>query len=142
MPNPNPKRVTGFQKGKSGNPKGSSAKSRTLGKIAAMTADEVAEVGTLVLEGNRAKLAAIGTDEEASVLKVWMASLIVTSMKKGDPAAFRAILDRICGRPKETVTLGGDANNPLRVERGTLTPEEMAAKADALAAARALAGDD
>lgn len=131
-----------IQPGETRNPKGSSVKARALSKLRRLTNEQVSEIGTLVLEGNREGLQAIGKDPDASVLKVWMASLVVSSMKKGDPAAFRAILDRICGRPRESVTLSGDADNPLRLQTGAMTDAEKAARADALAKLRAQVGED
>lgn len=133
-----------IQPGQRLNPKGSSNKARSLAKLRRLTNEQVSEVGTLVLEGNRDALQAIGNDKNASVLKVWMASLVVSSMKKGDPAAFRAILDRICGRPRESITVGGDAANPLELSVATrdMTAAEKAARADQLAAMRREVGDD
>lgn len=129
-----------IQPGQTRNPKGSSDKARSLGKLRRLTNEQVSEIGTLVLEGNRQALVDIKNDKDATVLQVWMADLIVASMRKGDPAAFRAILDRICGKPRESIAISGDDKQPLHIR--VMTDEEKIARADALAAARRVTGDD
>jgi hypothetical protein len=134
-----------FAKGKSGNPKGSSAKAKTLGKIAQLTAQQVAQIGTFILEGDREALDKIGKDPSASVLQLWTVALIVKSMQKGDPAAYRAVLDRIVGKPKESIEMTGKDGAPVSLDvtdRRQLTEKEMLERADKLAKQRAEAGDD
>lgn len=133
-----------FKKGQSGNPKGSSAKAKLVGKINRLTAEQVAEVGSLILSNDREALKRLGNDPKASVLQVWMAGLIVNSMTKGESKTFTAILDRVCGRSKETVELSGRDGQPMSIEVASrqMTETEMRERADALAKQRAEAGDD
>lgn len=133
-----------FKPGQSGNPKGSSAKARSIGKLSRLTAEQVAEVGTMILGNDRAALKKLGEDPKASVLQVWMAGLVVNSMTKGESRTFTAVMDRIVGRAKETVELSGREGSPvsLEVARREMTEDEMRQRADALAKQRAQAGDD
>ncbi|RYF51992.1 MAG: hypothetical protein EOO38_01650 [Cytophagaceae bacterium] len=142
------KKATGrpFKKGKSGNPKGSSdrAKSRQLKQLAKLTAEEVADVGTLILGNNRKALKDLAEDKKSSVLKVWMAGLIVQSMKKGDATIFRAVLDRVVGKSLERTELTGRDGGALALEVAgrTMTEDEMRLRADKLATLRQAVGDD
>lgn len=142
------KKATGkpFKKGQSGNPKGSSARmrDRNLHRVARLSADEVAEVGSLVLTNNREALAALKDDAEASVLKVWMAGLIVRSMNKGDATIFRAVMDRVIGKPVEKTEITGrdGAALALDVSGRPMTEAEIKARIEQLARQRQDAGDD
>lgn len=133
-----------FKPGQSGNPRGSSAKARAVGKLSRLTAEQVAEVGTMILSHDRAALKKLGEDPNASVLQVWMAGLVVNSMTKGESRTFTAVMDRIVGRAKETVELSGRNGTPvsLEVAKRDMTEDEMRQRADVLAKQRAEAGDD
>ena len=135
-----------FQKGQSGNPQGSSARmrSRQLKDLARMTADEVAAVGSLILSNDRGALQRLGQDPDASVLQVWMAGLVVQSMKKGDATIFRAVLDRVVGKALERKEVSGPDGAALALDVTTreMTEDEMRQRADELARQRAEAGDD
>lgn len=102
-----------FQKGVSGNPDGSRRHNKELMAIKKLTAHEVQEIGSLILNGNLTELKAIAGDSTASVLKVWIASVAVKSINKGDGIMLNAILDRIVGKIKERVELTGANGGPL-----------------------------
>lgn len=131
-----------FKPGHTGNPKGSSAKARENKAIRRLTSDQVAEVGTLLLNGNIDALRDLARAKDASVLQVWMASLIVKSISTGNSQNYSVLMERIIGRVRMDVTLSGDDANPLRVQTGAMTDAEKAARADALAKLRAQIGDD
>jgi hypothetical protein len=135
-----------FKKGQTGNPNGSSARmrSRQLQNVARMTADEVAQIGTLILDNDRDALRRLGENPNASVLQVWMAGLVIQSMKKGDATIFRAVLDRVVGKALERQEVTGKDGAPLAMDVATreLTEDEMRQRADELARQRAKAGDD
>lgn len=133
-----------FKKGQSGNPKGSSAKSRRLGAIGKLTVAELEEVGALLLKGDREALAHIGQNPKSSVLQVWTAGLIVHSMKEGDASIYRAILDRIVGKPRETMEVSGKDGSPIEVRaaHAHLTELEKKQRADELAKVRLEVGED
>lgn len=134
-----PPRTGSIKPGEARNPKGSSARARTLKTVSKLTAEQVASVGALILTNDRAQLQEIATDKEASVLQVWTAGLIVKSMQKGDPAVYKAILERIVGKPKETHFLLGEGGGPIvtRVE----SDEEKIDRINALRKAREELGE-
>lgn len=103
MANTKPPMGKRFEKGNKANPLGAGAHNPILRAVKRMTQAEVAEVGSLLLDGNLEKLAAVKDDRDASVLKVWMCSIAITAIKKGDAQALNALLDRIVGKSKETV---------------------------------------
>lgn len=133
-----------FQKGESGNPRGSSARKRDLARIARLTNEQVEQVGSLLLQGNRAELKELAESPDASVLQVWVSGLIVNSMKQGCAGTFKVLMDRFVGKPRETVELTGQHGKPLSVEvaRREMTEQEMRERADLLARQRAEALDD
>lgn len=144
MPRKPPKNGVKFKPGQSGNPRGSSAKSRIVGKLSRLTAEEVAEVGTLILSNDRSALKKLGEDPDASVLKVWMAGLVVQSMKKGCSKTFDTVLSRVVGKALERKEVSGPDGAALALDVTTreMTEDEMRQRADELARQRAEAGDD
>jgi hypothetical protein len=104
--------------------KGGAGHNPALKAIRKLTNDEIAQLGTLILEGNLAALQDIKNDTNASVLKVWFASVAVKAISRGDAAALNAILDRIVGRSKETVELTGKNGNPIEVVHKTKAERE------------------
>lgn len=122
----------GFKKGKSGNPKGSSARMRELKAIRHLTVAEVAEVGTLLLEENRQSLKDLATNDSASFLRVWTAALMLKGYSSGSPAIYSAILDRIIGKPKEMREVSGPDGSPISVQALEQTDEEKAQRAEKL----------
>ena len=129
-----------FPKGQSGNPAGSSARKRQLRQIAALTNEQVSDIGALILNGDRKALAEIGQDPDATVLQVWMAGLVVNSMKKGCPQTFRVLMDRLVGRSKETVEYSGPGGGPIQSERVVMTTEQKLERLELLRRQRELAG--
>lgn len=123
---------TQFKKGQSGNPKGSSMLGRARRKLRKLTSDDICEVGSLILDGTKGDLQALVNAPDTNILKTWMGSLIVTSIKKGDAHTFSILMDRIVGKPKEHITLAGDEKKPLKV----MTTEEKLARIEELRAKR------
>jgi hypothetical protein len=130
MSNPNPGPGRRFKPGQSGNPKGAAAHNKDVKRIRRMTADEVAQMGSLILEGNLAGLVAVKDDKDASVLKVWMASVAIKAINKGDAQALGALLDRITGRLTQPIELGGIPGQPIetrsKVDLGPLIADPEA----------------
>lgn len=90
-----------FKPGNNMNPLGASAHNKDLKQVRRLTKEQVAEIGSLILEGNLEKLQAIKEQKSASVLKVWFASVAVKAISKGDAHALTVILDRIVGKVKD-----------------------------------------
>lgn len=102
-----PPKKNQFKPGVSGNPAGRPPVPPAIHAIRRMTHAQVAEIGTVLLEGDLAAIEAITRDPKASVLKVWIASLIVTSLNKGDASIFNAIMDRIVGKVRDRLKIEG-----------------------------------
>lgn len=102
-----------FQKGQSGNPRGSSAKMRATAHIKRLTGAEVALMTSSILRATPDELLEKVNKREGNALEYLTGILVNTAINKSDISIYRALLDRVIGKPKETVTLGGDTDNPL-----------------------------
>jgi hypothetical protein len=133
-----------FVKGQTGNPKGSSARRRILKETARLTAMQVHEVAAVILHGNQDDLKALAKDPNATVLQMWTASLVTKSIQKGDSQVYRVLMERLLGRPKESVELTGADGKPVSLDVATrgATDDELLARAQVLFAQRQEAGDD
>jgi hypothetical protein len=133
-----------FKKGESGNPKGSSARRKELGKVTALTNEQVLEVGSMILEGNMQDLHALAADPEATVLKQWLSSLILKSVTESDAPIFTAVMARMLGKPKEAVEVSNKDGErfALDLTSRSMTTEDKIREADMLALRRKEVGDD
>jgi Family of unknown function (DUF5681) len=102
-----------YKKGQSGNPEGGRKHNPIMRRLKALTNEQVAEIGTLILEGNLPQLQAIAKDDTAPALKVLIASVVAKAMQRGDAHALNIILDRIAGKIKERIELTGDPQKPI-----------------------------
>ena len=93
---------TSFKPGNKANPRGAGAHDPKMKALKRRLCDEeVAELATMILDNNLEALMAIKEDANASVLKIWYASIAANSIKKGDPYALDVLLNRILGKPRE-----------------------------------------
>lgn len=127
-----------FPKGQSGNPKGSSRKSKELGHIKRLTVEQVAEVGSLLLENNRRAMLELAQSEDKPFMQVWTASLMLKGYAQGSPQIYAAIMDRIIGRPKETKEITGANQGPIEFK----SIEEKQLELKTLIEQSQLLGDD
>jgi len=139
--NPTGKGGKRFKKGQSGNPKGSSAKAKVLSSITRMTNEQLADIGSVLLNGTEGALEAIVTDPKASIMQKWIAKLIIHSMLEGDASVFNAVLNRIVGKVKERIEHTGADGDAISI-RARMTIEEMEARCEAMRASRLEVGDD
>jgi hypothetical protein len=86
--------------------------------------DQVAEMGTILLEGNVADVKAIASDPNASFLKRWTATMAVKGMVTGDVKVWEAVLNRVVGPMKQRLEISGDPVNPVQVRAQAMSPEE------------------
>lgn len=103
-----------FKLGQVGNPLGAGAHNKDVKRIRRLAKDDIAAIGQIILDGNLTELQKIKDDPDASVLKVWMAALIVRSMTKGDAGVFNVIMDRIVGRVKNSLEVMDPGDQPFR----------------------------
>lgn len=143
MPNNNPSGKGGhrFKKGRSGNPKGSSAKARAMGQLRRLTADVIAQFGSDILLENEQALQDVLQDPEAPMINKWMASLVKSSMLDGDPAVFNALLNRITGKVQDRIEHTGPDGDAIHI-RALMTVEELEQRSEQLRKARLEVGDD
>lgn len=140
--------ATTFKKGQSGNPLGRSLADPHLRAIARLTAAEVAEIGTLVVSENISKLKTIiqdakeNPDSKHSGLKVWIATVAIKGISRGDAHALDTLLNRLVGRVKQEIEVSGKDGGPIRQKVEAMTPEERKAELRELRRLRKEAGDE
>lgn len=138
----NPPEKYRFKKGRSGNPLGGKLHNPELRAIKRLTAQEVAEIGALILSKNYKALKRIAEDArsndhaKASVLKTWIATVAMKGIAKGDAHALDVLLNRLIGRVKEKIELTGDDGGPIRTRVEALSKEEKLAELRRLRKAR------
>jgi hypothetical protein len=101
MPNRNPPPGKRFVKGQVPNPRGAGAHNKEVKALRRLTHEAVAEVGSLILEGNKEELEKVVKNPDASALKVWMSGVALDGIKYRNVSTLNALLDRIVGKPKE-----------------------------------------
>ena len=112
-----------WKPGQSGNPLGAAMHSKEVKRVRNLTKEQLAELGSVMLEGNTDKLEQIKDDPNVSVLQSWTAALILKSKERGDAQIYNAILDRIVGKVKEqhehsgTVTLAELVTGSIEAEK-------------------------
>lgn len=134
----NVKNLKPFPKGKSGNPAGRPPD--VLGKaIRQLTASEFAELANLVIKRDLMSLQAIGKEQGASALKVWIAAGVVKAIQKGDLYTLDIFLNRVIGRVKEKIEVTGVDGGPLQTE-SKLAVEKLLSDPESFAHLSALEG--
>lgn len=125
-----------------------------LTELRRMSAHQVAEIGTLIVSKNLTKLQdiindAIGTktkppnpNSKHSALKVWMARVALKGIGKGDPHALDVLLNRIVGKVKDRIEVGGLDGGPVRALVGAMSAEERETELKRLRKMRDDAGED
>jgi hypothetical protein len=113
MANPKPGPGKRFKKGNKANPLGAGAHNKELKSIRRLSQEDIAEIGNLILEGNLDKLKEVRSNPASTVLKVWICSVAINAINKGDPSALNVLLDRIVGKVKDNISLSGNINQNI-----------------------------
>lgn len=95
-----------FLPGNCANPLGGRAHSPELRAARKLTNAQLYDVAEMVVSGNLKALETIVRDPESSVLKVWIAKAAAKGIKDGNLGPLEIILNRVLGKPKETVDIG------------------------------------
>jgi hypothetical protein len=141
-----------FKPGQVANPLGGRAHNPELRAIKRLTAAEVAEIGSLVVLGDLQALQEIvkesrdpwlyDAEGKHSVLKVWMATIAIKAIQKGDVHGLDVLLNRLIGRTAEKIQISDPDGGPVKHLIGRMTPEEKKAELEKLRKLRAQAGED
>lgn len=115
--NPNPGPGKRFKKGVVTNPKGAGAHNPDVKAIRRLTQADVADIGSLILEGNVEKLKEVQIDPTTTVLRVWICSVAIKAINRGDAQALNALLDRIVGKAKDVLEFTGNVQSDVKVTK-------------------------
>ncbi|MGK5087860.1 DUF5681 domain-containing protein [Bdellovibrionota bacterium FG-2] len=137
-----PPKHTQFRPGQSGNVEGARRHNQELKAVKRLVSTEVQELATLLLRGNMAEVKAALGDNEASALKVMLASIIDRGFRRGDMRTLDSLLNRLIGRPSANVIVSSDEVSPVRVMVEAMTREERKAELARLRGRAAPFGDD
>lgn len=105
-----------FKKGNNANPRGAGALPPEARAIRKITIEHIQEIADLILQGNIEELKRLATDPATSVMKVWIAKAAVAGMTSGNLHSLEIILNRVMGRPRETVQISGLEGGPIKTE--------------------------
>jgi hypothetical protein len=94
-----------FVKGQVANPLGAGAHNKELRQVKQLTQLEIAEVGGFILNNNLDALKEVRANPKSSVFKVWICSVAITAINKGDAHSLNILLDRIVGKVKDTTQM-------------------------------------
>lgn len=120
-----------FEKGVSGNPKGTPGLPAEVRKVRKLTHEEISQMGTMLLEQDINQIIKISEDLTQPVLRVWIARMIRKGIATKDTAYFNAVLDRIAGRIPTKMELTGSGGGPLSLVN--VTEEELQRRAKEIA---------
>ena len=122
-----------IKKGQVLNPRGGKAHDPVVRAIRKMTHNEIAEIGSMIIEGNLQDLTDLMENRrpDSSVLKVWMASIAVRAINRGDADALNKLLDRIVGRVRQDIGFLTPAGAMAAVV--TMNDDDLREEADRLA---------
>lgn len=129
--NKKPPKSGQIKKGEVRNPRGAGAHKETsrIGSvIKKLTANEITEIGTVLLRGDRTELLKIADpnqNSDRSVLQVWIATCVNKAIDRGDLDVLDTLLNRLIGPVKIPIELEGT------VIVADETPEEKQARIDA-----------
>ena len=87
-----------FPKGVSGNPGGRPKVPEELKVARALTAEQFTELADLILKENLPELSKIAASSTESVLKAYVAKILVNGLRKGDYTALEWVLNRVIGK--------------------------------------------
>lgn len=115
-----------FKKGQVTNPLGAGAHNHDLKALRRLTHDEIADLGTLVVQGNVKALQAIRDDPSSSALKMWFMAVVMKAIQKGDMQALNAFLDRVVGKVSDKLVVSSQNTTSLSLVDQSRLAEALA----------------
>jgi hypothetical protein len=97
------KERTQFKPGQSGNPQGGKLHNADIRKLKSLGREQVAELGRLVLTNNYDDIVSVTKDENSSVLKLWMARVVLKGVSDGDVYILNTFLPWIVGKVPDKI---------------------------------------
>lgn len=102
-----------FPKGNNLNPLGAGAHNKELKRLRRLSREQVADIGSLVIEKREDDLRKICKDANETVLRKWFATVALKALQTGDSKHFNVALDRIIGKATEYKEITGAGGDPL-----------------------------
>jgi hypothetical protein len=100
--NKNPSPKTRWKKGQSGNPLGGQKHDPVLREIRNLTKKELVDIGNLIIKGDLPALKKLANaKKDVPGLTMWIASVCVKGIERGDVAALDILLNRLVGKVKD-----------------------------------------
>lgn len=110
---PQNKHLKPFQPGESGNPLGGKLHNPEMRAVRRLCHTDLHEVVDLIVTGDMAGLQDAAYTKGNSVLKVWIATVALKAIQKGEIGPLEVLLNRVLGKPKESVELSGTVTGDL-----------------------------
>lgn len=102
-----------FVKGQVANPLGAKAHNKDVKVVKKLTNKELAKVMAVILKGDTKELEKLRHEKKSNVLTVWICSVALKAIARGDAQALNALLDRVVGKPQQNVKLSGGVSRPI-----------------------------
>jgi hypothetical protein len=109
---PNPQNLKPWKPGQSGNPGGAKKGVQQLKKL---NPGELKGIIDIVMKRDVAALEEFKKNKKNTVLEMWIASVALEGIRKGDPFMLDKILERTVGKVKEEIKHEGLPDNSPRV---------------------------
>lgn len=105
-----------------------------------LTETEVADAVFLIIEQDREGLERIRDSRNYSALEIWIASIALKGIAKGDMSALDGLLNRAIGKVKEKLELTGKDGGPIDIH--SMSKEDRQKELERFRKMRALVGND
>ena len=133
-----------WKKGESGNPLGSAHPNHDpIGKkLRQLSANEVHEIITLLLEQNYYEILKLSRNKKAPIMRKWIATLVLDALKGKHYDLLEKLLNRSIGPVAQRHEHSGPGGGPIENSQVYMSTEERRKAIDDLRRARDAAGDE